>query len=577
MTEKIQKTFRLPVVLAASLQNQITIAIGLTFCIFISYFYVIINDVRFPRENPSPLWVGLFLSLFFFFLGSFFNNPNYKISQINIKQGTQIVILTWIFATFTSALVFFLAGFPIPGKELDFTVFRRFVDSIYESISGYTTAGGSILPSVETFSRGILMWRSTTHLIGGMGIAYIALTVIKNVVAKRSDIINSEAESPNNSNFQSEEDARTTGFEFMKIYGILTGIMLFLLLISGMFFRLEKYENWYDNVFDSVNYSFSTMGTGGFGVYDTSVGLTTTNSEGNLIIGGIKNPVSEWIIAIFMMIAGSNLGLFYILFFDKKLARKIFTNNELWAYIILILGLTLAIWSILVANKEYANDWDSLRYSFFNVTSIFSTTGLANANFHIWPASATAILFIAYLMGGMVGSTAGGLKTIRFLILFKYTWMKIQNLVNGRHKTRFEIDGVNYHERQVGLVIVNIVIYYLIFLLGAVSIVILSPKVTFADGSIKDIDLMSAITASIANLGNIGPTTVISSVDSGPAGNYFAYTESAKLVMSLLMLVGRIGVLTFLMLFISRSGMNRIQDSMIQDDFDLDETTILKL
>ena len=572
--KKIPQTSFLSV-LAAGFQTQLSIALGMLFSLIVSLFYYFQNDPRFPQEKPEILFIGFSISMLFFGIGTFIAKKNVNPAPISIKQGAQIVLLTWVLATLTSAFIFVLAGFPIPGREGDFSLFRRFSDGIFESISGYTTAGGSILPSVEVFPRGILMWRSVTHLLGGMGLAYLAVTIWKRIAARREQIINSEAESPHYVDFKNEEEARLSGFDFMKIYGLITGIMIVLMFISGALFRQTPYETWYDNAFDAVNYAFSTMGTGGFGTYDTSAGLPLTTSEGTTIIGGLRNPVSEWIIGIFMMVAGANLSLWYILAFNIKKWKDVFTNKEFITYCCLVFGLTFSIWAILIQHSFYPNIWDALRYSFFNVNTIFSTTGLGNTNFHLWPGGAIGILFIAYLMGGMAGSTAGGLKTIRFVVFFRYMWMKIQNLVYGRHMTRLKIDGIAYNEKQVGFILVNIILYYIIFLLGAVTIMVVSPQVTLADGTVKNIDLISGITASIANLGNIGPTASLGSIDAGPSGNYSAFSDAAKLVMSLLMFIGRIGVLSFLMLFITGIGSKQVEDTVVEKHFDKDEPMLL--
>jgi len=565
-------------VLAVSFQTQLSVALGMLFSLIVSYFYFFQQDSRFPTEKPEILWVGFGISFGLFCLGNLLSkhDENNKPTLINIRQGAQIVMLTWLWATITSAIVFVLAGFPVPGQEANFSLFRRFIDGVFESISGYTTAGGSILPSVEVFPRGVLMWRSTTHLLGGMGIAFLAITLWKKVAANREQIINSEAESPHYTEFESQNDARTAGFDFIKIYGSITLIMITLMFVSGIVFRQQPYQTWYDNLFDSINYSFSTLGTGGFGTYDTSAGLPLTNTEGLNIIGGLRNPVSEWIIAIFMMISGANFGLWYILFFQSKNWKDVFFNKELITYTLLVFGLTFSIFSILLQHNFYPNIWDALRYSFFNVTSIFSTTGLANTNFHIWPGAAIGILFIAYLMGGTTGSTAGGLKTIRFMVFFRYAWLKIKNLVYGKHDTNFTIDNVRYDEKKAGLILVNIIVYYIIFLLGAVFIMVLSPQITLPDGSTKDIDLISGITASIANLGNIGPTASVGNIDAGPAGNYSGFSDLAKLFMSLLMFIGRIGVISFLMLFITKIGTKQVEDSLVERHFDKNEPTILR-
>ena len=431
------------------------------------------------------------------------------------------------------------------------------------------------MPSVETFPRGILMWRSTTHFLGGIGIAYLAVSLWKRFSTSRTEIINSEVEGPSMIEFHSEKDAMTSGKDFLKVYGLITLILATLLFISGLFFRDIPYEKWYDNVFDSINFSFSTMGTGGFATYDASAGISIIEN-GVKTIGGLRNALDEWILGTFMLIAGGNFGLWYVLIFQKKKWQLVFHNTELRAYLGLVSFLVISIWAILVFHHVYPSVIDSLRYAFFNVATIISTTGLGNDDFTVWPAAASGILFIAYLVGGMVGSTAGGPKILRFVILFKYTLMKVKNFVFGKYKTRVRVDQTTYSESNTGLVVVSILIYYIIFLLGAVLILVLSPENHLYDGTIKPIDFITGITASIANLGNIGPVVAIGNINAGPAGNYFAFSEYAKIVMIILMFIGRVGVLTIMTLFVSNSGMDRMRESVYEHEFDSDEPLLLR-
>ncbi len=215
-----------------------------------------------------------------------------KQSALDIQQGVWAVALTWFFAITTSAIVFVLAGFPDPTRVGDFPLYRRLVDGIFESVSGFTTAGGSILPSVEVFPRGVLMWRSLTHWFGGVGIAFFALTLLRSFRWKRETVINAEAEGPNYIRFLSEHEARAAGFDFLKVFGLLTVVLAILLFASGALYRSTPYLHWYDNVFDAVNHAVSVMGTGGFGVYDASVGLQVLE-HGQLVNGGLRDHVSE--------------------------------------------------------------------------------------------------------------------------------------------------------------------------------------------------------------------------------------------------------------------------------------------
>ncbi len=555
-----------------ALQMQLSLSIGFAVCLAVSIFYRWMQDPAYPAERPGIILAGLVASLLCFLIGSFLVRKERDMS-LSMREGASIVILTWAFATAVSAMVYVLAGFPIPDRIEDFSLLRRIIDACFESVSGFTTAGGSILPSVEAFPRSLLLWRSTTHLLGGMGIAYLAVTLLVGFRARREAIINGEAEGPNIMRFNTEAEARSAGFDFLKIYLLLTGIMCSLLIIAGVYGRSAPYTHVYDNVFDAVNHAFSTMGTGGFGIYDESVGLPIQTNKG-IIIGGLENPMAEWIITAFMIIAGSNLSLWYILFFSTKHWRATVRSRELRSYLGFIAVITVGIWWVLYANSYYSDSMTTFRYAIFNVATIISTTGLGNTNFHLWPAGALGLLFLVYFTGGMVGSTSGGLKFLRFNVLFTFIRIQLQNFLFGRHITRFNIDGVQYDMKMASLIVVNIVLYIMVFLVGAIAILITSPVGVLPDGTTRSIDLLTGVTASIANLGNIGPTAALGSIDAGPTGNYFAFSVASKIVMSLLMLIGRVGVFTFIIPFVSAIGMREMNALRRSQQFDADEPRV---
>lgn len=553
-----------------ALQTQISVAIGLAICLASSYFFLFVDDHRYPAERPDILWIGLACCAACCTIGyAITRRERDAPMQLGMSDGATVVLLTWMIAVSISACVFVLAGFPIPDRTADFTLMRRLVDGIYESVSGFTTAGGSILPSVEAFPRSILLWRSTTHLLGGMGMAFLAVTVLTRFPAKREAILNAEAEGPNETRFANEHDARIAGFDFLKIYLLLTGVMFVALVFAGWYGRAVAYERTYDNVFDAVNHAFSTMGTGGFGVYDESVGLPVATDSG-VIIGGLENVVAEWIITLFMILAGGNFSLWYVLLFRRGGWRGVVRNVELWSYLGFIGVMTACIWAVLMHHGYYDGGFETFRYALFNVATIISTTGLGNTNFHLWPAGAIGLLFLVYFTGGMVGSTSGGPKIARYVVVFRYMRMQMRNLLFGRHLSRFSVDGMTYDSKAAALVTMNVLLYLLTFMIGAIGILVASPTGVFPDGSSKSIDLITGITASIANLGNIGPTAALGSIDAGPAGNYFAFSSMAKLIMCLLMMIGRVGVFTFLVLFMSGTGVREIDDSVSRQTFDPD-------
>lgn len=576
MTKTTSKIESFLNIIIPTLQLQIAPALGYGFCVLISLFYLILNNPKYIAERPMVLVFGLATSLFCVWLGNFLSTKfsEFKNTSKSLSRGAFIVVFTWMLACTLSAVTFVLAGFPDPHNVENFSFFRKFVDGFYESMSGFTTTGSSILNNVEAFPRGLLMWRSVTHLLGGMGIAYIGLTILQQIFGKREEIINGEAETHIILDYKNEAEARESGFDFIKIYLLLTGLLVLFLAVSGAFFRITPYTVWHDNIYDSVYYSFSTMGTGGFAPYNSSAGLMVTDTvTGKSFIGGLQNPVSEWIIAVFMIIAGSNLAILFDIFYKKNwtVAKQ---NLELKIYLaivgVLSIGIGITLW---LAKVGYSVE-ESFRYAFFNVATVISTTGLGNVDFALWPALAQALLFVVYLTGGMVGSTAGGLKVIRFIVGFKYIVQELKNLLYGTNKDRFEVDGVQYNRHNSALIVSTIFLYFVAFFGGLILIMATSQQVSFADGTVKNIDFVSALSVSIANLGNIGPAVAIGTVNAGPTGNYYAFSEISKIVMIFLMFIGRIGILSFMLLFITKEGERHL--SINEEHFDSDLPHLLK-
>jgi trk system potassium uptake protein TrkH len=554
-------------VLAPALQLQYILGWGYVLTLAVSLFFLFIGDTRFPSETPFVSVAGIMASFGSWACGLWLVRQFGIKNHLSMRRGAWIMVLTWFIACSISALFFTLAGFPSPSRIEEFSLLRRFIDGWYESMSGFTTTGASILPSVEVFPRSVLFWRSLTHWFGGMGIAYLGMTVWKSFGFKRGPIINAEAESPNHVDFDTEADAIKSGVDFLRAYSLLSGIMFALLLISGILFREVPYEHWYDNVFESASYTVSTLGTGGFGVHDASEGLPVMGENGQLVIGGLRNRVSDWIIGIFMFFCGMNFSLWYVLLFKGEW-RVVLRNSEFKVYLGMCAAITLSIWYFLAKYHVYDTIWESLRYALFNMATIVSTTGLANWDFHFWPAEAQGILFIAYLLGGSVGSTAGGLKVTRYIVATKYLYNELRQLITGDAIKEFVIDDMVYTRHSAGLITATMAVYYLLFLGGAIGLMVITPHMVLPDGTVKSLDFVSAVGSSIANLGNIGPAVALGTINAGPTGNYFAFNEAAKVLLICLMFVGRVGILSVLMIFITEKGEEKYKQSVAESTFD---------
>ncbi len=540
--------------LIVALHLQLSIFLGLVFSTLVGIFYLVINDSRYKSENIIPTTVGSILSLLLFLIGHYLHKKKIfqKYNRLNFKQSVLIVVLAWLIASLISSVVFILAGFPNSPIGESFSFLRVFTDAFFESMSGLTTTGSSILLDIESLPRSVLMWRTTSHWIGGMGLVYMTITIINNFKYSRFNLINAEVESPEATEFKDEFEARNSGFDFIKVYSFLTILMIVLLIISGSLFRTLPYEHWYDNVYDAVNHSFSTLGTGGFSHYSTSVGLPTSTENGTLIIGGLQNPVSEWIITIFMFISGANFGIWFLLIFKKDI-KSLLKNQEMKIYGLVSFTITLGIALILFRDHYYGSVEQLLRYSSFAVGSVISTTGLANADFSVWPIEAVALLFIVYFVGGTVGSTGGGLKVKRLIAFFKNAKNEVSNFSNNKDEFQpVKIDTSVFSRRDMSLININIAFYLILFVLGGILIMIFDRNL---------VDFSTAMNASIANLGNIGPADFYGKINEGPTGGYAGLGIASKWVLIILMLFGRIGVLNIFYLganFIYKKGNNNL-------------------
>lgn len=558
-------------IIGPALIIQFAPTLGMLATFFVSLFYFGIDDTRYPVENPLISLFFIFVNLLLFLIGLGIQGRLEPKEHISLRRGAWIVFWAWVIACSVSSLYFIAHGIPVPGDFESFSLVRVFIDGFYETMSGYTTTGASILPSVEVFPRSMLFWRTLLHWIGGMGIAYMAVTLWKNFKSSRQAVINSESEAHEIVEFSSTEEARDSGFSFLKAYVLLSGVLFGLLLVAGSFTRITPYTYWYDNAFDAITHTFSVIGTGGFSTYDLSAGLPTTGTDStHIIIGGLQNPVAEWIISFFMVFSGINFSLWYILFFlrDKK---GFFTNKEhkvYWAY---ILFCTFGIIGSLLVSGTYEKLEQAARYAFFNVASVVSTTGLGNWDFTTWPAAALGFLFVCYLVGSMVGSTGGGPKVIRYIVSYHHIKRLLKRLIYGHDYGHFEVDGIKYDSKKSGLVLASVAIYFLFMVFGTILIMIVSGTGVLPTGEVIAMNFSTAFSASLANLGNIGPgVSFAGNFNIGPTGNYFAFSTLGKVVLIILMYIGRVGVLAILMLFLKSRGEAVFADSVMIAKYDKD-------
>ncbi len=418
-----------------------------------------------------------------------------KKTMMYAKEGYVIVALSWILLSAFGCLPFVISG-AIPS----------FVDAWFETVSGFTTTGSSILTDIEALPKSLLFWRSFTHWIGGMGVLVFVLAVLPSMQGTEMHLMRAEVPGPKVSKLASK--MRFTARLLYGIYFGLTVLEIIALKIAGQPF------------FDSAVNAFATAGTGGFSVLNTS-------------IGGYNSPAVEYIISIFMLLFGVNFNLFYFILIRKF--SQTFKNEELRTYLLVIASaITLIVINIY---PMYDNFESAFRAALFQVSSIITTTGFGTANFNTWPVFSQAILVFLMFMGACAGSTGGGIKVSRIVILFKQAIKEVKRTLNSRYVTVIKMDNKAISPSVLSGVSLFFIVY--IFILS-ISILLLS-----LDG----FDLTTTTTAVIACINNIGPGLG----EVGPVGNYSTFSDFGKILLSFNMLVGRLEIFPMLLLFYPRT------------------------
>ena len=413
-------------------------------------------------------------------------------TNIYAKDGYAIVALTWILMSLFGALPFYLSGH-IPS----------FTDSFFETVSGFTTTGSTILSNVEALPKSLLFWRSFTHRIGGMGILVFVIAIMPKTESSSMHVMRAEVPGPTVGKLVSK--LRASARILYGIYCVLTAIQIIMLVAGGM------------PLFDSIVNSFATAGTGGFGVLNNS-------------IEGYNSLYSEMVIAVFMLIFGINFNLYYM--FLIKQGKQAIKSEELRWYLGIIAASVIII-AISLFTTKHDGLAESFRYAFFQVSSIITTTGFSTTNFDTWPMIAKFVLVFLMFIGACAGSTGGGIKVSRLIILVKSSLRDIRKAINPRSIETVKIDRKTVEEPVVKSVSVFLSTYMLVM---AVSMLIIS---------IDGFDFETTSTSVIACMGNIGPG--MGAV--GPYGNFSDFSMFSKLVLSFDMLAGRLELIPMLMLF----------------------------
>ena len=414
--------------------------------------------------------------------------------RIFARDGFVVVASAWILMSVFGALPFVISG-AIPN----------FIDAFFETASGFTTTGATILTEIESLPKGILFWRSFTHWVGGMGVLVFMMAILP-LAGGGQNMHLMRAEVPGPTKGKLVPKMRQSALILYGIYVLLTFVEFVALLLCRM------------PVYDALVNSFATAGTGGFSVLNASV-------------GGYANPAAEWIIAVFMFAFGINFNLYYFIIIGR--AREMFKSEEFKTYVALCIA-SIAVVAVNTVNTVERLG-DCIRNAFFQVTSIMSTTGFATVNYDAeWPETAKALLILLTLVGACAGSTAGGLKISRVLILFKGIYCQIRQILRPHSVNVVRLDKEAVPDETVRFTMGYVSIYWVIIAL--VTLVI----------SIDGFDFTTNVTTVITCINNVGPG--LGAV--GPAGNFAGFSDPITLLLSLVMLVGRLEIMP-MMIFLS--------------------------
>jgi len=446
-------------------------------------------------EGPRVAWAFLLPSIgcVLFALAVFVLTPGKERPYFSAKSGFLFVSLAWVAASLVGSLPFLLAG-----------ATGSFADAFFETMSGFTTTGATIFNDVEILPRSILLWRSTTHWLGGMGIVVLTVAIFPLLGLGGLQLV--EAEAPGPSVDKITPRMAGTAKIFWLIYVILTATEILLLRLGGM------------GLFDAVNHSFASLATGGFSTKNASVGY-------------FKNGYADVVITVFMILAGMNFSLHYKI--GRGRIKEALRDSELRAYLGVFAAASALIAADLLAHGFFKGFGTALRFGAFQSASILTTTGFATANFDLWPPFSRVVLLTLLLVGGCAGSTAGGIKVVRYIVLFKQAAAELKYLVFPRGVFAVRLNG----EPVRKMVIFDAASFFFLYIVTAVTCTLIVASAGYG--------FETAFTATLATLGNVGPGLELV----GPACTYEHLPDYATWVLSFAMLAGRLELYTVFVLF----------------------------
>ncbi|MDC0335547.1 TrkH family potassium uptake protein [Pseudodesulfovibrio sp.] len=423
-----------------------------------------------------------------------FRDPEASQSAMTHREGMAIVALGWFAAGIFGGLPFYLGG-----------TFETVVDCVFESLSGFSTTGSSVLTDIEAVPRGILFWRSLTHWLGGMGIIVLSLAILPFLGVGGMQLYKAEVPGPVPDKLKPR--IKDTAMTLWKVYVMFSLAETILLMFGGM------------DLFDALCHSFGTMATGGFSTQNTSV-------------AGYDSAYIDYVITVFMLIAGINFTLHYLLL--KWQPKVMIKDPEFRVFAVMVLVFTAVITAAVYLGGNYDSVADSVRYTSFQVAAILTTTGFATADYELWPGITQAILLFCMFVGGCAGSTGGGMKVMRIMLLCKHSYKELFRLIHPRSVNRVKMGKTVVQDDVISGVWGFFILWLGLFVLAAFIV------------AGTGVDVVTSFAAALACIGNIGPG--IGGV--GPTDNFAWLPDTAKWVLTFCMVLGRLEIYTVIILFV---------------------------
>ncbi len=447
-------------------------------------------SIQYKSGDALPLLASGFMAIILGLPILFFTRKGEK--GIRKREGYLIVALGWLTMVTISMIPYLFSG-----------VLSSVTDAFFETVSGMTTTGATVLTDIESTPKGILYWRSLTQWIGGMGIIVLTVAIFPLLGIGGIELFVAEAPGPTSDKLHPR--IQETAKRLWLIYVSLTAILTVILYFSGMTF------------YDAINHAFTTMATGGFSTKNDSM-------------AHFDVPHIQYTIAFFMFIAGTNYTVIYLGLQGKF--KRVWRSDEYKAYLFLVTVLTLFItFSVM---KQSGNDLEqSFRDSIFQIISLITTTGYISADYTQWSPGLTMIFFIMMFLGACAGSTSGGIKLIRHYVFFKNSILEFKRIIHPRAVVPVKLNGTVVSGRIRTHIIIFLLLYLFFFVLGSVLL------------SILGLDFLTAIGATATSLGNVGPGLG----EVGPVDSFAWLPQSVKWILAFLMLLGRLELFTILVLF----------------------------